>query len=252
MAAYFLKILSGPHLGAEVLLREGRQVVGSADDCDILLDDGSVAAHHLALAVSPEGIRLAALEDAVYVEGRQAGPGDVPLSPCRIVTIGTTHLGVGLSGEKWPPVDLPAIPGHGAQAPEKTGIPAGRDGDGSPPGGDRGRRRTASAILAAALPVLLLAMFSLREIPMPQEARAAPSDPSEGLDGVHRVLGDLGLEEVEAAVLEDGRIEVRGFVETAGEKRKLAGALRPFRTGTVPLLKRAIASLWGGRDGGGA
>ncbi len=242
MAAYFLKILSGPHLGAEVLLREGRQVIGSADDCDILLDDGSVAAHHLALEVSPEGIRLAALEDAVYVEGKQAGPGDVPLPPCRIVTIGTTHLGVGLSGEKWPPVDLPAIPGHGAQAPEKTGIPAGRDGGDSSPGGDRGRRRTASAILAAALPVLLLAMFSLREIPMPQEARAAPSDPAEGLDGVHRVLGDLGLDEVEAAVLEDGRIEVRGFVETAGEKRKLAGALRPFRTGTVPLLIRVAVS----------
>lgn len=242
MAAYFLKILSGPHLGAEVLLREGRQVIGSADDCDILLDDGSVAAHHLALDVSPEGVRLAALEDAVYVEGKRAGPGDVPLSPCRIVTIGTTHLGVGLSGEQWPPVDLPAIPGPGAQPQEKTGIPAGRDGDGSSPGGDRGRRRTVSAILAAALPVLLIGMFSLREVPLPPEARAGLSGPAEGLDGVHRVLGDLGLEEVKAAVLEDGRIEVRGFVETAGEKRRLAGALRPFRTGTVPLLIRVAVS----------
>jgi type III secretion system YscD/HrpQ family protein len=241
MAAYFLKILSGPHLGAEVLLREGRQVIGSAEDCDILLDDGSVAARHLALEVSPEGIRLAAMEDVVYVEGEKAEPGDAPLLPYRIVTIGTTHFGVGLSGERWPPFDLPAIRGP-RRPPEGTEAPPGRETGESPSGGDRGKRRTVSAILAAALPVLVLAMFSLREIPLPPEARASPAGPAEALDGVRRVLGNLGLGGVEASVLEDGRMEVRGFVETAGEKRRLAGALRPFRTGPAPLLLRVAVN----------
>lgn len=241
MADYFLKILSGPHLGAEVVLRDGRYVMGSDEDCDILLDDGSIAARHLSLQVSGGEIRIAAMDDAVYVDGEKAEPGDVPLLPYRIVTVGTTHFGVGISGEKWPPFDLPAI--HGPERPLKeTEDPAGREAACGQAGKDRGKRRLLFAGLTAAIPVFLLVFFSLIAPPLPPETPAGPSDPAERLAGVRGALENLGIAGIKASILEDGRMEVRGFVETAGEKRRLVEALRPFRTEPVPLLVRVAVN----------
>ncbi|MGC8718462.1 MAG: FHA domain-containing protein, partial [Thermodesulforhabdaceae bacterium] len=38
-----MKLLSGPHLGAEVALDPGAYIVGSEDSCDLVLMDSSLA-----------------------------------------------------------------------------------------------------------------------------------------------------------------------------------------------------------------
>jgi type III secretion protein D len=68
-----VRIFSGPHLGAEITLPEGTQVIGSGDSCDIILQDNSVALRHACLEIGPEGVRIQPLDGEVLL-------GDVPLT----------------------------------------------------------------------------------------------------------------------------------------------------------------------------
>lgn len=68
------RVFSGPHLGAELVLPAGDQLVGSDDSCDIILQDSSVAARHaaFAIAVTEEGasVRITPLDGDVTLEGK--------------------------------------------------------------------------------------------------------------------------------------------------------------------------------------
>ena len=44
-----IKILTGPHAGAEALLDPGAYVLGADDVCDIILQDSGVAGRHMRL-----------------------------------------------------------------------------------------------------------------------------------------------------------------------------------------------------------
>ena len=46
MSAAALRILSGVHLGAEIVLEEGTWAVGRDDSCDIILSDAALAPRH--------------------------------------------------------------------------------------------------------------------------------------------------------------------------------------------------------------
>lgn len=50
-ATVLLRVLSGPHLGAELPLPQGNYVLGSADGCDIILSDATVLPRHARLLV---------------------------------------------------------------------------------------------------------------------------------------------------------------------------------------------------------
>ena len=51
-AKILLKIISGPHLGAEIPLTSGSTVLGSSNSCDIILQDSTVAERHLRISLS--------------------------------------------------------------------------------------------------------------------------------------------------------------------------------------------------------
>lgn len=50
-AQIILKFFSGPHMGAEIPLTPGDVVVGSGENCDVILHDSTVAAHHVHITV---------------------------------------------------------------------------------------------------------------------------------------------------------------------------------------------------------
>ena len=105
---WLLKVFSGPHAGAEIVLTDGEHVVGSGDDCDIILDDPQIASRHARLLVQDGAIRFTALDDAdTYVEGQSVK--DSPLEAFQFLTIGDTHLAAGPADAQWPQREAPSI-----------------------------------------------------------------------------------------------------------------------------------------------
>ena len=88
---FLLKIVEGPMRGAEIALVEGLRVsVGSGDDCDIVLADGSLPAHAFELDVTATSVTL------VRGDETQA------LTPFEVVDVGTTAFAVGPAVGEWP------------------------------------------------------------------------------------------------------------------------------------------------------
>ena len=117
---WLLKVFSGPHAGAEIVLTDGEHIVGSGDDCDIILDDPQIAPRHASLNVQGQSVTCTALDDAnIYVEGQPSG--NAQLKAFEYLTIGTTHLAVGPEGDEWPARELPTIQTAGEDAPAEEG-----------------------------------------------------------------------------------------------------------------------------------
>ena len=89
--SFLLKIVEGPMRGAEIALVEGLRVsVGSGDDCDIVLADGSLPAHAFELDVTATSVTL--------VRGDETQT----LTPFEVVDVGTTAFAVGPAEGEWP------------------------------------------------------------------------------------------------------------------------------------------------------
>jgi hypothetical protein len=76
--------------------------IGRAIDCDLVLDDSHVAAHHATLVLREDGVHI---EPAASLNGVRLGraaiaPGSTPLlPPSSVMTLGATTLRVRLAGE---------------------------------------------------------------------------------------------------------------------------------------------------------
>src|SRR5687768_7650645 len=110
-ADWLLKIISGPHQGAEVALRPGRLVVGSHAECDLVLHDVLVAPQHFALTLENGRVSVEPLEGRVYANGKRLSAAS-PVPEFGFVTVGTTHLVLGPGAARWPllsPADVPEL-----------------------------------------------------------------------------------------------------------------------------------------------
>ena len=91
---FLLKIVQGPNAGAEIALVEGvRVTLGSADSCDIVLADPTLAAEACAIEASADSVTLAV-------------PGSEPerLAPLQVRSFGSTALAVGPADSPWGPL----------------------------------------------------------------------------------------------------------------------------------------------------
>ncbi|MCG8566384.1 MAG: type III secretion system inner membrane ring subunit SctD [Desulfobacterales bacterium] len=70
-AQLWLKVFSGPHLGAEIPLESGQQyTLGSNDSCDLILRDTTIASRHLRLDVTGGGLGIKTLDAPVVLVGQ--------------------------------------------------------------------------------------------------------------------------------------------------------------------------------------
>ena len=89
-----LRIVSGLHVGASrPLSRREMVLIGSGDDCDVVLADDGVAAHHALLNVVDGRFHLRALDASVELPGRTLHPGD-PVEIDRVQRIGLGHAAI--------------------------------------------------------------------------------------------------------------------------------------------------------------
>lgn len=92
-----LRIVAGLHAGASRPLAEQEMlVVGSGDDCDIVLADTGVAAHHALVTLVGGVFTLRALDAPLRIEGRPLHPGDpVEVRPMQRIDLGEAAIAFG-------------------------------------------------------------------------------------------------------------------------------------------------------------
>ena len=100
------RLFSGPHLGAELVLPAGQQVIGADDSCDVILQDGSVASRHavLDIAFDADGtasVRVTPLDGEVLLDER-------PLPPDGAIIPERTPFFLGLTSFAWAPPETSA------------------------------------------------------------------------------------------------------------------------------------------------
>ncbi|MTI15268.1 type III secretion system inner membrane ring subunit SctD [Sansalvadorimonas verongulae] len=104
---WVLKILSGPHVGAEIPLDSGTWTLGRDEECDLVLTDDTLAERHIELTVSPEGVQVTNLAQGqnIYLSG-EPQPNNFSLPSHTVVMAGSLYFAVGAAGQPWPELSL--------------------------------------------------------------------------------------------------------------------------------------------------
>ncbi len=155
-----LRVYTGPHAGAEVVLSEGANSVGSDDACDIVLADPQLGPRHAILSVASGVVTVEPSSGSVvFIDGQPAGK--TTLRPYQFVTLGETHVAIGPTSEPWPTLTPPMLakasePEPAASEPEPVPVAAPADVVVVPvaPASPTRRRRGVFAVLAAAAALL--------------------------------------------------------------------------------------------------
>lgn len=231
---WIVKILSGPHQGAEVLLAPGRMRVGSDADCDLVLHDVLIAPHHFALVLEAGGLRLEALDGPVHVGGKRLTQGGVSVPPFAFITAGTTHLVAGPSQARWPLIsiaDAPTLEPERAPAAAEAAVAAASPESSAEtseagkntrlPTADQRRRAWWLAGAGGVLLIIWLVLwFSWGRLPEP-----APVLPDR--TKVEEVLATFRPQADGVQVSEEhGALVVSGYVPNDEVLRRLSEALR--------------------------
>lgn len=111
-----LRIISGLHAGASRDMAEQEMIlVGSGEDCDIVLADGNVAAHHALISLVNGRFSLRALDAPLHVGTSMVHPGDpVELTRVQRVGLGEAALAFGAGDD---PGWATLLPGAAAAKP---------------------------------------------------------------------------------------------------------------------------------------
>jgi len=119
-----LRIVDGLHAGASRILADEEMIlVGSGEDCDIVLADDAVAAHHALISLVGGRFLVRALDAPVKVGAQDIHPGDpVELSAVQQVRIGEAVIAFGRENDPaWDEFVTVFAPNDEEQAP-RTGF----------------------------------------------------------------------------------------------------------------------------------
>ncbi len=110
MSTTLLKILTGPHMGAEAVLESGDVLLGSDLECDIILMDAGIMPRHLLLRVSHDDTVLVLPQEGDVLLKDVPVPAEGALLEhfCPL-TMGGTVLCVGPAKRPWRSHELPTL-----------------------------------------------------------------------------------------------------------------------------------------------
>ncbi|UYM15553.1 type III secretion system inner membrane ring subunit SctD [Endozoicomonas euniceicola] len=126
MGEYYLKILSGNHIGAEIPLEPGQHSLGKDESCDLVLSDASLRDNELIIQITPEGqlnIFPRHEEGPLYHNGQ---PVEKPFTMAAfdVITASNLFFTLGPADADWPAITLPEL-----QRPEPETEPEETDND---------------------------------------------------------------------------------------------------------------------------
>ncbi len=205
MSELIFKVLSGLHKGAELPLSLGSYTIGSSDECDIILQDETVAARHCELKVA-ERLELTPLEGRVLVEGKEL-QGTSELEPLKVVFTGDVAWCVGKSGDKWPSVTM--LQNQREEALTKQAKAEPRRAK---------QNRSSSGVLlaAAALLLVITAVSAFLLLSKPQNRHKAVTAKTEAKDIRELIKGHPSVK-----IVKGKRVKIVGYVKTDKEKWEL-------------------------------
>jgi hypothetical protein len=208
-----LRVFSGVHAGAEFRLPErGILMIGSADDCDLILGDADIQDRHCVLTVVGDQVLLRALSGEVETEnGRIADGENITLEHFAMVRLGKVQFAVGPHwSERW--LSLADSTDHADAALASKQLASRR----------RGVLAIAGLLLAFAM-LVLVGSWKVNH-PAPVHLRSV----SEQLEQARGILRQMSLQHVVANVDAGDRLVVRGVVGNVARlpqlKQKLSEA----------------------------
>jgi hypothetical protein len=237
-----LRIVRGVHTGAVTpLALSDMLVIGSSEDCDLILSDAGVARHHCIVSTQDGKLIVRAIDDKVLINGGKLRPGaTLCIEPQTTVELGGAALVVlnCREGEQTgrPSDDL-------ARPAQTAGLHA------LPPSVAALVRRYRWGILAGVI-VLVVTAVALSPIMAHHGAQPAPGDPGAnavasaaperpGSAVAHDVAEVLRLSGVtcEALYSGDGTVTVRGHL---GSSQTLSGVIQSRAMREIVGLKRVM------------
>ena len=111
MNEFYLKILSGNHLGAEIPLEPGQHSLGKGELCDLVLTDNSLHETELVIEISEDGLLTVvsqADDPLLYVNGMPSGPA-AQINAFDILTASNLFFALGPAEDSWPDLPLPEL-----------------------------------------------------------------------------------------------------------------------------------------------
>ncbi|OED44445.1 EscD/YscD/HrpQ family type III secretion system inner membrane ring protein [Endozoicomonas sp. (ex Bugula neritina AB1)] len=124
MTEFYLKILSGNHMGAEIPLEAGRYSLGRDENCDLVLTDASISEIELILEISDDGllyIQTSTADEPLYLNGQPIGS-SLRCNHFDIITSSRLFFTLGPVDAQWPEIILPdlQIPAPAVEAETPT------------------------------------------------------------------------------------------------------------------------------------
>jgi type III secretion system YscD/HrpQ family protein len=112
LTTWLIKILTGPHQGAELQSPPGRLLIGSDEASDIVIADKLVSPQHAALDLGSKELTIEPLGGRVYCNGKRIQNKSAKVPVLSFLTLGGSTLVAGLATQDWPlfsPADIPTL-----------------------------------------------------------------------------------------------------------------------------------------------
>jgi type III secretion system YscD/HrpQ family protein len=245
-ATWQLAVLGGLHAGALVdVAADDWTLVGSAEDCDIVLRDARVLPHHAALFVRGGQLQLRAIDGELLAQGQSQAPGNsVALGDAQTWQMAGVTLGVGCRGSApWealrasPTFDAIAADTEAAASEDADGadadstFAADADADaGETPAPDVGpktplrlrvTRKAQHVMAAAAACAVVVATGAVAWGVVWPKVQAR-----ENSSAIAGILGSLGMPELRVVEASSGHLRIEGVVRSESDRAKLMQALQ--------------------------
>lgn len=254
---WLLKVIAGPHQGAEISLHAGKTLIGSDDECDVVLHDVLVAPQHLELELGSTGIAAAPLGGRVYIQGKRIRDARQSVASFTFLSIGGSHLVIGPVDEKWPLLSAADIPDleKEVETPEEESSKKNEAATDDPvqESVTTPKPLIANTVTTAASSVsklgpilgiaagllLLLGWLVVYNDFFAARSKSVDDTGRKPIERANAVIDELGLTGSVKAEEAGGRLTASGYVDSESRQRELQAIFRA----TVPGLRTKIYSL---------
>lgn len=233
---FILKVLSGPHVGAELLLEDGDYIIGSDEGSDFIFSDLALLPRHFQLKALQDHLLIHPLDGEVHLDGKVVGAAETPLLPGQVVTAGTLHFGVAEADKNLPLFSMPsssaAAQVHDSHPSPKNhaDLPLNHDKEQSDSLEARGQSigRGGTKRLKVLLgPFLFLSLLGLVFTVYHQGGNLGSSSSTLGrMETIQRMLSGLQMDSLKIERHENGSIKIKGHLKDEEQKRLLVEGLK--------------------------